>query len=211
MFSILEINRTLVNVKSIGMRTSRKTVSQQAMEAEWLEIQAAQRDPAMFRPLYNRYFEPVFRFIFRRTADESLAADLCSQVFLKALQRIGSYTFQGVPFSAWLFRIASNEVAQHYRQAQKNRVVSIEETTFTDVIEELHEPDTEQLRQALIEVLDQLKEADLQLIELRFFERLPFKEIASILGITESNAKVKTYRILERMKKKISKVADTGH
>lgn len=203
MLSILEINRTLV--KNIGMRTSKKTVSLEAMEEEWLEIQAAQKNPAMFRSLYNRYFESIFRFIYRRTADESLAADLCSQVFLKALQRLGSYSFQGVPFSAWLFRIASNEVSQHYRQNKKNRIVSVEETNITDVADELHEPDNEELRQELIRALDQLKETDLQLIEMRFFERLPFKEIADILGITESNAKVKTYRILERMKKKIKK------
>lgn len=209
MFSILEINRTLV--KNIGMRTSKKTVSQEAMEAEWLEVQAAQNDPVMFRPLYQRYFDPVFRFIYRRTADEALSADLCSQVFLKALQRLGSYTFQGVPFSAWLFRIASNEVAQYYRQSKKNRVVSVEETTFADVIDELHEPDNEQLRTALIGALDQLKEDDLQLIEMRFFERLAFKEIADIMGITESNAKVRTYRILERMKKQIQKAANAGH
>lgn len=181
------------------------------MEAEWLEIQAAQRDPAMFRPLYNRYFDPIFRFIYHRTADEMLTADLCSQVFLKALQRLDAYNYQGVPFSAWLFRIASNEVSQHYRQHKKSRVVSVEETSFADVMDELHEPDNEQLRQALILVLDQLKEDDLQLIEMRFFERLPFKEIAEILGITESNAKVKTYRILERMKKQIKKVTGAGH
>lgn len=193
------------------MRTSRKTVSQEAMDAEWLEIQAAQKDPAMFRPLYNRYFDPIFRFIYRRTADEMLTADLCSQVFLKALQRLNAYTYQGVPFSAWLFRIASNEVSQHYRQYKKNRVVSVEETNFADVMDELHEPDNEQLRQALILVLNQLKESDLQLIEMRFFERLPFKEIADILGITESNAKVKTYRILERMKTQIKKVTGAGH
>lgn len=193
------------------MRTSRKTVSQEAMDAEWLEIQAAQKDSAMFRPLYNRYFDPIFRFIYRRTADEMLTADLCSQVFLKALQRLNAYTYQGVPFSAWLFRIASNEVSQHYRQYKKNRVVSVEETNFADVMDELHEPDNEQLRQALILVLDQLKESDLQLIEMRFFERLPFKEIADILGITESNAKVKTYRILERMKTQIKKVTGAGH
>ena len=193
------------------MRTSRKTVSQEAMEAEWLEGQAAQRDPVMFRPLYNRYFDPIFRFIYRRTADEMLTADLCSQVFLKAMQRLDAYTYQGVPFSAWLFRIASNEVSQHYRQHQKNRVVSVEEASFADVMDELHEPDNEQLRQAMILALDQLKESDLQLIEMRFFERLPFKEIADILGITESNAKVKTYRILERMKKQIKKVTDAGH
>ena len=203
MLPILEINRTLV--KTVGMRTSKKTVSAEAMQEEWAEIQAAQHDPAMFRPLYNRYFESIFRFIYRRTADESLASDICSQVFLKALQRLKDYTFKGVPFSAWLFRIASNEVSQYYRQQQKNRIVSVEDASLGDVMEEIEENNTERLQEELLRALDELKESDLQLIEMRFFERMPFKDIAEILGITESNAKVKTYRILERMKKNIKK------
>lgn len=202
MFSNLQINRTLVK-NAVIMSESKRTVSQEAMQAEWQEIQAAQRDAAMFRPLYNRYYEPIFRFVYRRTADEALTADVSSQVFLKALQRLHGYEFKGVPFSAWLFRIASNEVAQHFRGAQKNRVVSMEDTNLSDMMEELEEADDEEHREALLSALDDLREQDMQLIEMRFFEQRPFKEIADILGITESNAKVKTYRILERMKKKI--------
>lgn len=183
---------------------SKKSVSVEHMQQEWLEVQAAQSNPARFRPLYNRYYDPIFRFIFRRTNEEELTADICSQVFLKALQRLNSYSFKGVPFSAWLYRIASNEIAQHYRASQKNRVVSMEESSFSDMIDELDEQDTEGLRQQLLETLDQLREGDLQLIELRFFEQRSFKEVASIAGITENNAKVRTYRILERMKKKLS-------
>lgn len=201
MFSNLQINRTLV--KNVRMSLSKKTVSAEAMQEEWLEIQAAQRDPAAFRPLYNRYFEPIFRFIFRRTSDEDLTADICSQVFLKAMQRIGEYQYKGVPFSAWLYRIASNEVSQHFRSVQKNRTVSIEEGNLSDMFEELKENQSEQHRAMLLKALDSLKEPDLQIIEMRFFEQRPFKEIANILEITESNAKVKTYRILERLKKKM--------
>ncbi len=202
MFSKLQLSRS--HIKNVGMSMSKKSVSVEHMQEEWLEVQAAQRDPARFRPLYNRYYEPIFRFIFRRTNQEELTADICSQVFLKALQRINSYSYKGVPFSAWLYRIASNEVAQHYRATQKNRVVSMEESSFTDMIDELDEQDTEGLRQQLLATLDTLKEGDLQLIELRFFEQRSFREVAEITGITENNAKVRTYRILERMKKKIA-------
>ena len=186
------------------MSLTKKTVSAERMHEEWLEVQAAQEDPARFRPLYNRYYEPIFRFIFRRTASEELTADLCSQAFLKAMQNLKDYTFQGVPFSAWLYRIASNEVSQYYRKYQKNRVISIEEVNLTGMFEEMEERSTgERLRKALFTALDDLHEADLQLIEMRFFEQRPFKEIAEILNMTESNAKVRTYRILERMKKRI--------
>lgn len=186
------------------MDIQKRTVSAERMQEEWLEIQAAQSDPAMFRPLYTRYYEAVFRFIYRRTTDEELTADISSQVFLKAMQRLGDYSFKGVPFSAWLFRIASNEVAQHFRQQQKNRVLSIEETQLGDMADEIDEEDNEAMRAALLLALDDLKEGEMELIEMRFFEQRSFKEIADITGMTESNAKVKTYRILERLKKRLS-------
>lgn len=179
-------------------------MSTSAIEAEWLEIQAAQQDPALFRPLYERYFETIFRFIYRRVAEEAISSDICSKVFLKALQKINGYSFQGVPFSSWLYRLASNEVAQYYRQQNKKRVVSIEESHINSIFDD-DEPEnrTSQL-QEMISALDQLKEKDLVLIELRFFEERPFKEIAEIIGITESNAKMKTYRALNKLKKIMS-------
>lgn len=200
MFSNLPISRTLVKNEGL-MNSFRRTVSAAAMQEEWLEIQAAQQDPARFRPLYDRYYEPIFLFIFNRTQDEAMCADLSSQVFLKAIQRLPDYAFRGVPFSAWLFRIASNEVAQFYRQSKKMRVVSVEESSLGDMLDEMDEDDLEAYRELLVPALNELKESDLEIVELRFFEQRPFKEIADMLDITESNAKVRTYRVLERLKK----------
>lgn len=186
-----------------SIERSPKWVPADALQQEWLEVQAAVQDRAMFRPLYERYFDQVFRFVFRRTADEALTADLSSQVFLKAMQRLDSYSFQGVPFSAWLFRIASNEIGQHYRNVQKNRVVSAEDIHLGQLAEEMEEEDGARKYEALLGALGELEPEDLTLVEMRFFEERPFKEIADILGITEANAKMRTYRILERMKRNI--------
>ncbi|MEM1215919.1 MAG: sigma-70 family RNA polymerase sigma factor [Bacteroidota bacterium] len=185
------------------MADPQKTVSAAAMQAEWQEIQAAQQNPARFQPLYQRYYDPIFRFIFRRTADMDLAEDVCSQVFLKAMQQLHKYQFRGVPFSAWLFRIASNEVAQHFRTVKNKRTVSVTEGSLADVAEEMDLNDSGFDVQEMVQALDQLKIDDITLIEMRFFEQRPFKEIAEILDITESNAKVRTYRILERLRKKM--------
>jgi RNA polymerase sigma-70 factor, ECF subfamily len=203
MFTNLQISSTLA--KNERMDRSIKAVSEEALHHEWEEIRAAQHNPALFRPLYNRYYEPVYRFIHRRTADLDLAADLCSQVFLKVIQKLSTYTFQGVPFSAWLFRIAANEVSQHYRQSQNNRIVTVNDLHLHDMAEEMgtDPEEMERMRQILLRTLDDLKEDDLQLIELRFFEQRAFKEIADITGITENNAKVKVHRILERLKRKL--------
>lgn len=202
---LFNLQHTQYFAKKVTMDVSNKTVSAEAMAAEWQEIQAAQRDPARFRPLYQRYHEQMFRFIYKRTADEELTADLCAQTFLKAMQRLGDYSFRGVPFSAWLYRIATNEVSQHFRVQQKSRVVSIDEANLADMMAEMSEvEEQEAMRQLLLKALDTLPEDDMQLIEMRFFEQRPFKDIADIVGITESNAKVKTYRILERLKKKMT-------
>ncbi len=209
MFSNLQINRTLVK-NVIRMDNPKKVVTNESMQEEWVQIRAAQANPAQFRPLYDKYFESIYRFIFRRTANQSASADICSQVFLKAMQKLKAYQFKGVPFSAWLYRIASNEVAQFYREEKKNRVVSIETTQLSDLIDEIEETDNETLRKAMIAAIDTLKADDIQLIEMRFFEQRPFKEIAQIIGITESNAKVKTYRILEKLKKKIIQIISQG-
>lgn len=200
MFTNIQISRTLVKNEGL-MNSFRRTVSEEAMQEEWAEIQSAQANPGHFRPLYDRYFESIFQFIYNRTLDESLCADLCSQVFLKAMQRLNDYTYRGVPFSAWLFRIASNEVAQYYRQNKKARVVSVEDSNLSNLFDEMEEDDFEQFRPHLLPALEELKESDLEIVELRFFEQRPFREIAEMLNITESNAKVRTYRVLERLKK----------
>jgi RNA polymerase sigma-70 factor (ECF subfamily) len=197
-----------LQTKSVIAKNARmnhaNNMSERAIEAEWLEIQAAQQDPALFRPLYERYFETIFRFIYRRVTDEALSSDICSKVFLKALQNINAYSFRGVPFSSWLYRLAGNEVAQYYRQQKKKRVVSIEDSHINSIIESDEPGDQEQQLQQMISALDQLREKDLILIELRFFEERPFKEIAEIIGITEPNAKMKTYRALNKLRKLMS-------
>lgn len=188
---------------SIRMNVSNRTLSAEAIQTEWQEVQLAKQNPAMFRPLYERYFEAIFRFILSRCGDQVTANDICSQVFLKAMQKLHKYEFKGVPFSAWLYRIASNEVAQHFRNTKKLRVVNVEDTHISDFVEEIDFDAFGEYRTAMIEVLNDLKPKDLELIEMRFFEKRAFKEIAAITGLTESNAKVRTYRILERLKKRI--------
>lgn len=181
------------------------TISNSDMDAEWLVIQAAQKNPARFKSLYDKYYVPIFKFVLKRMGDEAIAADTTSQVFLKAMNKLHKYEYRGVPFSAWLYRIASNEVTQYFRHSKKNRVVSIQDSHVSNLIEEDYEDNFEVQKQELMKMLSDLKEDDLIMVELRFFEQRSFKEIADILDMTESNAKVKTYRIIERMKKKAKK------
>lgn len=165
-------------------------------------ILKSQADPEAFRPLYEKYFKRIFLFVHHRIAEKELTADITSQVFLKALVNINKFSFRGLPFSAWLFRIALNECNDFFRKNKRYRLVTMEEGMVDHLYEELTaETRLEDLRQRLPAILQKLSASELQIIELRFFEQRPFKEVGDILGISETYAKVKVYRVLEKMKK----------
>lgn len=172
-------------------------------EQDWINL--AKKDPAQFKMLYDKYFEAIFGFVYRRTDDEDISADLTSQTFLKALQNLKKYQDRGLPFSAWLYRIAINELNKFYRSRQKKKVFSLEEHLVIKLIwvEEQEPNDQESLLQQVLQDLNNLKTEEVEILELRFFEERSFKEIAYILEISESSAKMRTYRALEKLKNQL--------
>lgn len=165
-------------------------------------VERAQKDPEQFKALYEKYFRQIFVFVHHRVNDKALTADLTSQVFLKALVNIGKFKYQGVPFSAWLYRIALNEVYSYFRSSSRQRFVSIENEALHHLHEEMVADTTEErLYEKLPLILGKLSGDELHILELRYFERRPFKEVSEIMGITETHAKVKIYRLLDKMKK----------
>ncbi len=171
-------------------------------ERDW--IRRAQQDPEDFGPLYEKYHEQIFRYIFQRMDDEQMAFDITSQVFMKALKHIKKYEFRGVPMASWLYRIAKSELYQSFRDKKATRTVNLETTHLADMVVEIEEESNDENRTMLFKYLKELKEADLQLIEMRVFEKRSYREIGEILGITENNAKVKSFRALEKLKKKFT-------
>tara|TARA_R100000005_G_C5000157_1_gene206992 strand:+ start:3710 stop:4288 length:579 start_codon:yes stop_codon:yes gene_type:complete len=168
-------------------------------------IEWSKKDHRYFEPIYEKYYEPIFRLIMYRVQDEEVTKDITSNVFCKALVNLDKYKFQGLSFSSWLYRLALNSCYDYFRTQKKKRTVVLEEFMTQEMAEEF-EPETLYLQRGLKllpEVLDKLKPRDLELIELRFFESKSFKEISEILGITENNAKTRSHRILKRIRKKL--------
>jgi len=176
-------------------------ISQEEILKEFKTVQHAVKDPAQFQILYDRYFTAIFNYIFRKIDDEDITADLTSQTFLKALKNLKKYKYKGVPFSAWLYRIASNEVNRHYRLTNKKLVFSFEEKEFENLIEQNIEVEEEIDIDYIIQLMHNMCESDIEVIELRFLESKSFAEIAFILEITEANAKMRTYRAIEKLRK----------
>jgi len=182
------------------MTISTYHIGKDLMLEEAALIKASKKDPARFAPLYERYHEPIFRFIYQRMDDKDQAFDLTAQVFLKALNSLHRYEDKGLPFASWLYRIARNEVYQLFKERKAIRTVNLETVQIAEMVSEMNEQSSEEYHQLLLQAIKDLPDDDLQLIEMRFFESKPFKEIGQILAITENNAKVKLYRILDRMK-----------
>ncbi|MEM6345093.1 MAG: sigma-70 family RNA polymerase sigma factor [Bacteroidota bacterium] len=183
------------------MTPGKRTLTKEELQQEHLLVEAAKKQPRRFGVLYERYYEQIFLFVFKRVDQEESAADVTSQVFLKAMSNLKKYQFRGVPFSAWLYRIAINEVNQYFREAKSKRAISMKSSDIADIMDEVEELPKDDNIQQMLASLQLLRPDELQMIELRFFEKLAFKEIAEIYNITENNAKVRMYRLLGKMKK----------
>lgn len=174
------------------------------LQDEQLIIEAAKLNPEHFGPIYDKYYKQIFGYVYQRMDCKDTAFDVTAQVFLKALTNLNRYEFKGVPFASWLFRIAHSEVMQLFRDQKNKRAINADVGDLKNIYEEVQEPFFEEYLPALQHMIKELPEDDLHMIEMRFFEQRPFKEIAEILNITENNAKVRMYRILERLKKTIT-------
>ena len=164
-------------------------------------VERAKSDSREFAVLYEKYFDRIYFFLLRHTDDEETAGDLCSQTFVNALNHISKYEFRGLPFSAWLYKIASNEVNKFYKKKKGKKVFSLEEVKVRELIERNDEEWDEEIIQQLLIYLKDLPSEMLHVLELRFFEDKDFNEIAFILDMTESGAKMRTYRALDMLRK----------
>ena len=176
------------------------------LNEELIIIQAAKVNPERFAPLYDKYYKKIFNYVYQRMDSKDTAFDITGQVFLKALTNLKRYEYKGVPFASWLYRIAHNEVMQLFRSQKDKRAINADISDLRYICEESEELFFEEYIPAIKKLIRELNEDDLQLVELRFFEKRPFKEIAEILDITEVNAKVKMYRIVEKLKKSLCKL-----
>jgi RNA polymerase sigma-70 factor, ECF subfamily len=179
---------------------SRFHATRNDIAAEEAEIEAAKYNPRAFGPLYNRYYARILGFVYQRVGKKDDAYDITQQVFIAALENIGKYKPSGVPYSALLFRIAINELNRFYRKSKVRQTVSVDDASVADVLIELGEETTAQTDARLMKALEQLAPEEMALMQMRFFDKIPFKELCAILEITETAAKARVYRLLEKLK-----------
>ena len=140
---------------------------------ERLLVQAAQKDPNRFGELYERNFHRIYAFVVRRVRERQVAEDLTSEVFHQALRNIGRFEWRGIPFAAWLYRIAANAIAD-----RSHRVAREVNLPDPDQIEEAC-PEQIEYRAQLFRMVNTLPADQRRVILLRFAEQRSIREIVT--------------------------------
>ena len=157
-------------------------------------VEAAQKDPRRFAELYENNFERVYAFIARRARNRDLAEDLTSEVFHKALAALPNFDWRGIPFAAWLLRIAANVLSDHWKLAAREATEDPPEIGVDhDFEESLH-------RARLFRRVERLPADQQRVIVMRFAEGRSIREIAHDLGRTEGAIKQLQFRGLETLR-----------
>ena len=177
------------------------------MQDEQSLVQQAQRhDKEAFAQLYEKYFDKIYRYVTLKIGNRVEAEDMTQQVFINALQSISSYKWRGFPFSAWLFRIAHNQVVDYLRKKTRQPVVSLNESsTISDSnIQKTIEKkmDIEQM----VLATEKLTPAQKEVILLRFAGELPIAQVAKLMGKSEGAVKALQHSAIVALRKTLTVV-----
>jgi RNA polymerase sigma-70 factor, ECF subfamily len=170
---------------------------------ERLLIAAAQNDPARFTELYEEHFERVYAFVARRVRNRDDAEDVTSEVFRDALANIGKFEWRGAPFVSWLYRIASNAIADRWRRAAREQGTALaddppDESSHAD-------PEEAENRARLFRLVATLPSDQRRVIEMRFAEGKSIAEIAREIGRTDGAVKQLQFRAIQSLRASIEK------
>jgi len=164
-------------------------------------IEAAQHDPARFADIYENYFAPVYAYVARRVGSRHEAEDLTAEVFHRALRSLPRFKWTGAPFAAWLFRIASNMVADRAKRAAREQHVTLDEDIEIPGAGQLQTNVEDVERQAqLFRLVDALAEDQRRVVVMRFAEEKSISEIAQALGRSDGAVKQLQFRAMQNLR-----------
>lgn len=177
--------------------------AQQEEERSWVEL-ARTGDPEAVGWLYEHYFNRIYRYIYLKIGDATDAEDLTEQVFLKMIEAIHKFEWQGTTFAAWLYRIAHNQVVDIIRQSSRRPQTSLE--PVADVLPSEKDDPYQQAERSnsvahLVEALGNLTELQSQVIMLKFGLGLTNAQAAEVLERTEGAIKALQFSALQNLSK----------
>ena len=162
-----------------------------------LQIEAAQQDPARFADLYEVNFERVYAYAIRRVRDRAEAEDVTAEVFHQALANLKRFEWRGIPFAAWLFRIAANLISDRWQRS--GREIADEEKIDAAQVSPAEIEEVER-RATLFKLVDALPAEQKNVVVLRFVEQKSIKEVAREIRKTEGAVKQLQFRALSNLR-----------
>lgn len=180
-------------------------------ESDSALIARTKEDPEAFGLLYERYADRIYNYIYYRTGNRDDAQDLTARTFFRALKHISRYVDRGAPFSAYLYRIAHNTVANWHRDTKRRQIISIDDLVLTTP--ERDGPGTaaekSEEQELLLQVVRQLPDDRQQLLILKLVDQMSNAEIAQVMDRTEGAIKSLYHRTLVTLRKELTNV-ETG-
>lgn len=177
----------------------------QSLEArvliEGLVSRAQNGEREAFALLYQKYFEQIYRYAYLRVGKVQQAEDLTQEVFLKALDAIGSYHYKGAPFSSWLFRIAHNVIIDHYRRKKKESIPLVDSMISTDDADSLSAVERSMDVLAIKNAVETLPPQQKEVISLRFGAEMSVAETARATGKSEGSVKKLQFEALAKLRR----------
>jgi len=165
-------------------------------------IEAAQSDPSRFAELYEGNFHRVYAFVARRVSSRDEAQDITAEVFHQALRNLGCFQWRGVPFAAWLLRIAANALADRWQRAGRAVEVPADEAEMENGAAH-GDADEVERRAMLFQLVDRLPADQRLVVQRRFVDQKSVREIAQELGRSEGAVKQLQFRALETLRSQI--------
>jgi len=173
-------------------------------DEESLARRIQKRDQEAFGQLYESYFDKIYRYIVFRIGSRAEAEDMTQQVFLKALESGSSFKWRGIPVSAWLFRIAHNQVVDYMRKKTKYSTVSLEPSLAGSGDNPQQAAEQKMETEQLLLALNELTQAQREVISLRFTSELPVAEVARVMDKSLGAVKALQHSAILNLRKKLT-------
>lgn len=181
-------------------------LSANQLEAERRLIEASQKEPHRFAHLYDRYFERIYAFALTRTGDRTTAEDVTAETFRRALENLPQFRWRGVPFSAWLFRIAANVASDHFQRSSREAPLSQDREEQDGSWEDrLIEAET---WAQLFRLVERLPKEQRQVILMRFGQEKRSREVAEAMGRSEGAVNALQHRALQTLRQWVGESHD---
>jgi len=171
------------------------------LEAERRLIASSQRHPRRFADLYERYFDRVYAFALTRAGERAAAEDITADTFRQAFENLSRFQWRGVPFSAWLLRIAANAAADYYHRVSREQglpaMASDDDTSWENRLIEV------ETRTQLSQLVRRLPMDQRRVIQMRFADELSISEVAQAMGRSEGAVKALQHRAMETLRARV--------